>query len=106
MEVGMRNRGFTLVETILVIALICMCFIILLPGVVRIRDNREIEALRIERMVLDKTIRQCYAIEGFFPGSLEYLERYYGLSLSRERFEYVYSRSPGGDGYNLEIMRR
>ena len=102
----MNERGFTLAETILTITLICACFIFLIPGLANVRANREIEALRIERLALDKAIRQCYAIEGSFPGSLEYLERYYGLSVDRNRFEYVFSISPGGDSYVLEILKR
>lgn len=43
---------------------------------------------------LSRTIRrytvQCYALEGRYPQSLEYLEQRYGLTLDRERYVFHY----------------
>ena len=41
----------------------------------------------IRKAVLDACV-QCYALEGSYPPSLEYLEKHYGLILDRE--EYIY----------------
>ena len=52
--------------------------------------------------VLDQAIRratiQCYAIEGRYPPSVEYLEEHYGLSIDREKYYVFY------DGWASNIM--
>ena len=52
--------------------------------------------------VLDQAIRratiQCYAIEGRYPPSVEYLEEHYGLSIDREKYHVFY------DGWASNIM--
>ncbi|WP_026508929.1 hypothetical protein [Butyrivibrio sp. MC2013] len=40
---------------------------------------------------LRKDIAQCYAIEGFYPPSLEYIREHYGLSYDEEVFFIDYS---------------
>ena len=32
----------------------------------------------------------CYAIEGRYPATLEYVEEYYGLQINRERYDVFY----------------
>ncbi|MDK2965840.1 hypothetical protein [Lacrimispora sp.] len=34
---------------------------------------------------------QCYAIEGRYPPSVEYLEEYYGIKIDRDRYNVFYS---------------
>lgn len=35
---------------------------------------------------LRRSVVHCYAAEGFYPPSLEYLEEHYGLTYDRERY--------------------
>ncbi len=35
---------------------------------------------------IDRSITQCYALEGVYPDSLEYLEEHYGLIYNEEQF--------------------
>ncbi len=55
-----------------------------------------------QRNMLDQAIRratiQCYAIEGRYPPSVEYLEEHYGLSTDREKYHVFY------DGWASNIM--
>lgn len=41
---------------------------------------------------------QCYAIEGRYPPSVEYLEEHYGVSIDRSRYHVFY------DGWASNIM--
>lgn len=41
---------------------------------------------------------QCYAIEGRYPPSVEYLEEHYGISIDREKYYVFY------DGWASNIM--
>ena len=37
-----------------------------------------------------RSVVQCYAMEGFYPPSLEYLEEHYGLTYDKERYRIDY----------------
>ena len=39
---------------------------------------------------LERSITQCYALEGSYPNSLEYLEEHYGVQVDRERYTVMY----------------
>lgn len=45
---------------------------------------------RQEAEGLENSVRQsavhCYALEGFYPDSLEYLEQHYGLTYDKEKY--------------------
>lgn len=43
----------------------------------------------IRQAILDACI-QCYALEGGYPPSLDYLEEHYGLILDRDRYYFFY----------------
>lgn len=46
------------------------------------------------QQILEQTIRnyavQCYALEGFYPQELDYLEEHYTLELNRDKYVYHY----------------
>ena len=45
---------------------------------------------------LDRSITQCYALEGTYPNDLEYLEEHYGLTYNKDHF-YVDYQYIGGN---------
>ena len=53
-------------------------------------DNIDRITARQEAEGLESSIRQsavhCYAIEGFYPDSLDYLEQHYGLRYDRDKY--------------------
>lgn len=57
-------------------------------------DNISGMTARQEAEGLENTIRRsavhCYALEGFYPDSLEYLERHYGLTYDADRYVVSY----------------
>lgn len=38
------------------------------------------------RTALERSVSQCYALEGIYPPSLSYLEEHYGLTYDKELF--------------------
>ncbi len=63
-------------------------------------------AAREEAESLEDSVRrgavQCYALEGFYPESLSYLEEHYGLSYNKEK--YVVSYEVIGSNMMPDIM--
>lgn len=51
------------------------------------------EALAMTEDAVRRAAVQCYALEGFYPSSLDYLERYYGVQVDESRcyvgYQYV-----------------
>ena len=39
---------------------------------------------------LARDITHCYAVEGFYPPSLSYMEEHYGLQIDHDRYEIFY----------------
>lgn len=52
-------------------------------------DAERTRTEEIRKAVIDACI-QCYALEGSYPPSLEYLEKHYGLMLNRDEYYYYY----------------
>lgn len=50
----------------------------------------ETEQLQIAADAIERAARQCYALEGAYPPTLDYLEENYGLMLDWTRYHYFY----------------
>ena len=50
-------------------------------------DENEVKTLRTS---IDKAIVNCYAIEGAYPESIEYIEEKYGVVIDRDKFIVIY----------------
>lgn len=69
-----------------------------LSGVFSFLDRAEAEGADTLRNAIAQASVQCYAIEGRYPPSVEYLEEQYGIRIDRERFNVFY------DGFASNIM--
>ena len=79
-----RRRWLWLPVLILALALLCL----LVFGHTG-RDLGEESAAAI-RDAVQRSALQCYAVEGVYPPSLEYLEANYGLQINTEDFNVTY----------------
>ena len=66
-------------------------------GLNSITTTTQTERLKAAEQSLRRAAVQCYAIEGQYPKSIEYMEKNYGLVLDREQYVYHYQ----GVGANL-----
>ncbi|MBQ1190149.1 MAG: hypothetical protein IIX57_07040, partial [Lachnospiraceae bacterium] len=60
-----------------------------LIGTQGIASKTESEQLNVLDQAIRRATIQCYAIEGRYPPSVEYLEEHYGISIDREKY-YVF----------------
>ncbi len=51
-------------------------------------DSQQKEALH---NAIDNAVVSCYAVEGCYPESVEYLEEHYGLTFDHDKFHVEYS---------------
>ena len=61
-------------------------------------DRTEDEELRILEDAIRRASVQCYAIEGRYPPSVEYLEENYAVQINRKKYNVFY------DGFASNVM--
>lgn len=74
-------------KTILSIAL---AVLILLAGLSRLEENRSSQGRQRLEDSVRRTVAACYAAEGFYPPSVEYMEENWGLQYHKDRYVISY----------------
>lgn len=68
------------------------CIILLfLTGVYHFSQKADRKGAETLRDAIRRASVQCYAIEGRYPPSVEYLEENYGIQIDRNRYDVFYS---------------
>lgn len=60
--------------------------LIFTSAVSRLEENRQAEGRQQLEAVLRRTAAACYAAEGFYPPSLEYMREHYGLEFDEGQY--------------------
>lgn len=61
-------------------------FVLFLQGVGSVNESTLSKQQESLETALERSISQCYAVEGSYPPSLEYLEQHYGLLYDEDHF--------------------
>ena len=77
----MARRGSALRRGLPLALLLALVPLALLLGGRAGREGLELAEQSIRRAAV-----QCYALEGFFPAGVDYLEEYYGVSVDEGRY--------------------
>ena len=72
-----------LLLSVSVFAFIFLCFYLGIQSLSADTDRRQRDSLE---EALNRSITYCYAVEGAYPESLEYLTKHYGLTYDHDRF--------------------
>jgi len=85
---------------------IFLCFIIFLYiAVNNVKDSSDVEKYNVLNDALSRGIVQCYAIEGFYPPNIEYLENNYGLVINHKEYSISYNIFASNIMPEFEIFR-
>ena len=60
----------------------------------------------ILQKAIDRSITQCYALEGYYPADLDYLKEHYGLTYNEEHFFVDYQYIGGNLRPDVTIIER
>lgn len=85
-----KNRKKAPVKLLFSIAFICLIFYIFISGVSSVSDSAKQKEAESLKNTIMQSIVQCYAIEGFYPESLEYLKENYGISYNEDDYVIAY----------------
>ncbi len=73
--------------TLIVFALVLAALFSLMPDA---REKSAQEDKRILKESIERAAIMCYALEGYYPESLDYIEQNYGILIDDERYFVVY----------------
>ena len=85
-----RTGRLGVLRPLIPVIFFCLMLLLLLSGLSSVSETaaRE-EARRLEDAVLQDAV-QCYALEGFYPEDLQYLEEHYGLTYDSGKYVISY----------------
>ena len=75
------------VAAILIFVALIAAFVLLVNNITDKGDGRELE---IVRDAVKNAALTCYAVEGMYPGDLQYLEEHYNLAYNAEKYIVYY----------------
>ena len=91
---GMRKhlskKLATLGRYLIMPALMLAAVYILLVSAGNVNERQQAENLKQVEDSIHKAVLNCYAIEGSYPATLDYVEQYYGLQIDHDRYDVFY----------------
>ncbi len=86
-----NKRKFSFIGYLVSIGLVAACLYIFTVGTAGVAERTREENLNSLVEAVRRASVQCYAIEGRYPPSVEYLEEHYGISIDRNDYNVFYS---------------
>lgn len=85
-----REKCKNLVRLLLMPALMLFAACLLIQGAGNVSRQQQAENLKQMQDAISRAVLNCYAIEGSYPASLDYVERHYGLQIDHDRYDVFY----------------
>lgn len=79
-----------LVRLFLMPALMLLAAYLLLCEAGNVSRQQQAESLKQMQDTISRAVLNCYAIEGCYPESIDYVEKHYGLQIDHERYDVFY----------------
>jgi competence protein ComGC len=86
----MRRISFKSLGTIVAILVSLLILLAVGNSLIRLDQKSREVGLTISANAIERSVMQCYALEGAYPPNLKYLEDNYGLILNRQTYVYLY----------------
>ena len=83
----MKNNKFKFISLLLIALLIVYMY----TAINNAQKKSNAESFKILSDAIMRSAVQCYAIEGFYPPNIEYLEQNYGLLVDHDKYFISYS---------------
>lgn len=83
----MKDNRFKILTVVFILLFACYFYF----AVENIQKSNEEKSFEILSDAIKKSAVQCYAIEGFYPPDIEYLEKNYGLVVDYDKYVINYN---------------
>ena len=97
-----KNKKLMYVSLILVIALIFIC----LSNIDGFWEGKQEKSTKSIEEAVKKMALECYALEGSFPPSVEYLKENYGLIVNNDAYFYHYQANGSNIPPDIRVMNK
>lgn len=77
---------FSVLSYLFMLVMICIIFI----GIQQVFDSTSDKEKESLQNAITRNIIECYALEGRYPESLDYIEEHYGLTYNKDKFYVAY----------------
>ncbi|MBW7572937.1 hypothetical protein [Caproiciproducens faecalis] len=64
------------------------------------------EKLRVTRAAVQKAIISCYAVEGFYPPDIQYLEDHYGIEIDHSKYVVQYETAGSNIMPSVQVLEK
>lgn len=102
----MRNRVKSVVRPALFLSVVLAVLLFFGTGVSRVENSRTEEGLLQLEGAVRRAVVACYAAEGFYPPSLEYIQEHYGLQHDSGRYTVIYEVSGANLLPDITVIKR
>lgn len=85
-----RKRSMNLVKTALLFLVLAALVFCLTKAVNKMGNGQQAESLKQLDQSVRKATMTCYATEGVYPPSIQYLKDNYGIQIDEEKFSVFY----------------
>lgn len=101
----MKRQGFTLIELVVVIAILGVILSFFMPNLREVREQTLQQQLTRHIDLVEKNLRQYYAIHGYYPDTLVELKKDgFGFVVQAD-YVYSYTVDQKGKDYTLNISK-
>jgi len=90
MRVRKKSKVYPLVYSLIHPVLFVLVFCCFFSALGRVENGHRKEEEKRIADVIKKAVVSCYATEGAYPATLEYVEEQYGLVIDKERYHVFY----------------
>ena len=101
-----EKRNCYLKNLLISLAGFAVIFMVFWAAVSSVSVRTEGEELRTLETAVNRGITHCYAIEGTYPASLEYLKEHYGLLYNEEKYFIDYQPLGSNIMPDITIIKR
>jgi len=98
-----RPRVILLILCSAILLCLLMIGIAVIPSLKTDLETKRMETMK--QVVLDAAA-QCYAVEGVYPESLEYLEEHYGILLNKDKYIVSYECGIANQPPEVRILKK
>ena len=81
-----QKKSGIFTELILSSVIFIIVFVLFCTGIASVGQTASEQQLANVRRAVTQSVVHCYAVEGRYPESIEYLEQNYGLNINRDKY--------------------
>lgn len=102
----MMKKKFTYHKVLLSALAFCAVLSVFWFGFGTAQSANSHEKLLVTQSAIQKAIVSCYAVEGFYPPNIKYLEDHYGISIDHTRYIVHYESAGGNVMPSVEVFEK